>query len=68
MPINWSEVESDELRPDFVGIRTVSEWLRGRDDPWKSMERSQKSLPPPGKSETPDRSGRRKGVSRKAVR
>src|SRR5438309_5549362 len=67
MPITWPEVEDDELRPDGVGIRNVSEWLRGRQDPWKSMERSQKPLPTLKEAELPDRSGRRKGVSRKKV-
>jgi bifunctional non-homologous end joining protein LigD len=65
VPITWSDVESDKLRPDGVGIRTVAKWLKGRDDPWKSMERSQKPLPSLTPSEMPDRSGRRKGVSRK---
>jgi bifunctional non-homologous end joining protein LigD len=68
VPIDWSEVESDKLRPDGVGIRTVAKWLKGRDDPWKSMERSSKPLRPLKESEMPDRSGRRKGVSRKEVR
>jgi bifunctional non-homologous end joining protein LigD len=68
VPTSWSDVESDGLRPDGVGIRNISEWLRGRDDPWKSMERSSKSLPSLKESEKPDRSGRRKGVSRKEVR
>src|SRR5712691_17159 len=67
MPIPWSDVQSDGLRPDGVGIRNVTEWLRGRDDPWKSMERSQKPLPSLKESEMPDRSGRRKGVSQKKV-
>ncbi len=65
MPIPWSDVQSDGLRPDGVGIRNVAEWLRGRDDPWRSMKRSQKPLPALKASEKPDRSGRRKGVSRK---
>jgi bifunctional non-homologous end joining protein LigD len=64
LPITWSDVESDELRPDGIGIRNISEWLHGRDDPWKSMERSQKPLPPLEESAKPDRSGRRKGVSK----
>ena len=67
VPIDWSEVESDKLRPDGVGIRTVAKWMKGRDDPWKSMERSQKPLPSLIESERPDRSGRRKGVSKKKV-
>ena len=65
VPITWKDVESDQLRPDGVGIRNITQWLKGRDDPWKSMERSQKPLPPLTESEIPDRSGRRKGVSRK---
>jgi bifunctional non-homologous end joining protein LigD len=68
VPVTWSDVESDALRPDGVGMRNVSEWLRGRDDPWRSMEHSQKPLPPLQPTEMPDRSGRRKGVSRKEVR
>jgi bifunctional non-homologous end joining protein LigD len=68
VPVTWSDVESDGLRPDGVGIRTIAEWLKGRDDPWKSMERSQKPLPRLTEAETPDRSGRRKGVSKKQVR
>src|ERR1700738_1407418 len=42
VPVPWSDVESDAPRPDGVGIRNISECLRGRDDPWKSMERSSK--------------------------
>jgi bifunctional non-homologous end joining protein LigD len=68
VPVTWSDVESDGLRPDGVGIRTIAEWLKGRDDPWKSMERSQKPLPRLMEAEMPDRSGRRKGVSKKQVR
>ena len=68
VPIAWAEVESDALRPDGVGIRNISDWLRKHDDPWKSMERAKRPLPPLKESETPDRSGRRKGVSRKEVR
>src|ERR1700736_3772444 len=68
LPVDWSEVESPRLRPDGVGIRHVAAWLKGRDDPWKSMERSQKPLPRVQESEKPDRSGRRKGVSKKTVR
>jgi bifunctional non-homologous end joining protein LigD len=67
LPVDWSEVESPRLRPDGVGIRQVAKWLTGRDDPWKSMERSEKPLPVLEKSATPDRSGRRKGVSKKKV-
>ena len=65
VPMAWSDVESDGLRPDGVTIRNISDWLRGRDDPWRSMESSRRPLPPLEESEKPDRSGRRKGVSRK---
>lgn len=68
VPIAWKDVESDDLRPDGVTIRNISNWLRGRVDPWHSMERSRRSLPSRTEQEKPDRSGRRKGVSRKAVR
>ena len=65
VPVDWSEVESSKLRPDGVGVRSIATWLKGRDDPWRSMERSRKPLPSLKDSEKPDRSGRRKGVSRK---
>jgi bifunctional non-homologous end joining protein LigD len=68
VPVTWSDVESDGLRPDGVGIRNISQWLRHHEDPWRSMEDSGRSLPRLKESEKPDRSGRRKGVSRKAVR
>jgi bifunctional non-homologous end joining protein LigD len=64
MPITWSEVESDTLRPDGVTIRTVWDWLSTRDDPWKRMESSRRPLPNLGESERPDRSGRRRGAPR----
>lgn len=64
VPIAWSDVESHKLRPDGVTIRNISEWLRGRYDPWQSMESSRRSLPPLTEPEKPDRSGRRKGLSR----
>ncbi len=65
VPVAWSEVESDRLRPDGVTIRNVWDWLRGRDDPWRQMESSRRSLPPLGESDRPNRSGRRRGVSRR---
>jgi bifunctional non-homologous end joining protein LigD len=68
VPVRWSDVESAELRPDGVGIRNISKWLAGRDDPWASMEKSRRSMPNLEESAKPDRSGRRKGVSRKEVR
>jgi len=68
VPITWTDVESDGLRPDGVGVRNISQWLRHHEDPWTSMEVSRRSLPPLKESQKPDRSGRRKGVSRKEVR
>jgi bifunctional non-homologous end joining protein LigD len=68
VPIPWSDVERSELRPDGVTVRNISKWLAGRQDPWATMERSRRPLPTLEESEKPDRSGRRKGVSRKEVR
>ena len=65
VPIPWSEVERDTLRPDGITIRTIWDWLRDRDDPWEQMERSARPLPPLTESDKPDRSGRRRGVPRK---
>ncbi len=63
-PVAWSDVESDALRPDGVTIRNVWEWLRGRDDPWTRMHTSSRPLPPVDEPDRPDRSGRRRGLSR----
>jgi bifunctional non-homologous end joining protein LigD len=68
VPIPWSEVERNDLRPDGVTIRNISKWLAGRPDPWATMERSPRPLPALEESTKTDRSGRRKGVSRKEVR
>ncbi len=65
VPIAWSDVESDTLRPDGITIATVWNWLGDRDDPWKTMERSRRPIPQLNESDLPDRSGRRRGVSRK---
>jgi bifunctional non-homologous end joining protein LigD len=64
MPVAWANVEEDTLRPDGIGIRTVWDWLRDREDPWQAMERSGRPLPPLEGSAQPNRSGRRRGVSR----
>jgi bifunctional non-homologous end joining protein LigD len=64
MPIAWSNVQQDSLRPDGVTIRNVWDWLRDRDDPWARLEGSRRALPSLTESEKPDRSGRRRGVSR----
>ncbi len=66
VPIAWSTVESDALRPDGITIRNVWDWLRDRDDPWKPMESSRRPLPYLEESDKPNRSGRRRGVPRQA--
>jgi bifunctional non-homologous end joining protein LigD len=65
IPIAWSDVERSDLRPDAVTVRQITEWLAAHDDPWASMEKSRRPLPTLEGPERPDRSGRRKGVSRK---
>jgi bifunctional non-homologous end joining protein LigD len=62
-PVDWSEVESADLKPDGVTIRNAFDWLRQRDDPWEAMERSRKPLPPIQEAGRLDRSGRRRGVA-----
>ena len=64
MPITWPDVENDSLRPDGVTIRNVWDWLKGRDDPWEQIDRMRSPLPRLMESDKPDRSGRRRGVSR----
>ncbi|HVH65924.1 MAG TPA: hypothetical protein VM674_07795, partial [Candidatus Acidoferrum sp.] len=65
VPVPWSAVEKDDLRPDGVTVRNVWDRLRRRADPWAEMEDARRPLPPLKESEQPDRSGRRRGVSRK---
>ncbi len=65
VPIHWAEVGRDTLRPDGINIRNLWDWLRDRDDPWKQMERSARPLPALTEVDRPDRSGRRRGVTRK---
>ena len=64
LPIAWSDVETDSLRPDGVTIRNLWDWLRDRDDPWQRMESSHRPLPHLMESDKPNRSGRRRGVTR----
>jgi bifunctional non-homologous end joining protein LigD len=64
VPLDWAEVESDRLRPDGVTIRTVWDHLRDRADPWERMEEARRPLPPLEAGQEPNRSGRRRGVSR----
>ena len=63
MPISWSEVSNDQLRPDGVTVRNVWDWLAGRDDPWAEMDTARRELP--RLEDKPDRSGRRRGLSLK---
>ena len=65
VPIGWPDVESDTLRPDGITMATIWTWLRDHDDPWKTMEGSRRPIPQLDESDQPDRSGRRRGVSRK---
>jgi bifunctional non-homologous end joining protein LigD len=65
VPIAWADVEKDSLRPDGVTMRNIWDWLQGRDDPWEEMERMRGALPRLPESAKPDRSGRRRGVSRR---
>ena len=65
MPIDWAMVESAELRPNSVTIRSVSDWLKRHADPWAGMDAARRPLPRLAESQRPDRSGRRRGVSRK---
>ena len=64
VPIAWADVDSDALRPDGVTMRNVWDWLKGRDDPWEQIDRMRSPLPRLMESDKPDRSGRRRGVSR----
>jgi len=63
VPVAWADVESDALRPDGVTMRNVWDWLQGRDD-WKELEQMRRPLPRLTESDKPNRSGRRRGVSR----
>ena len=67
VPIAWSDVERDDLRPDGVTIRTVWDRLRGREDPWREMEGARRPLPALRESDGPNRSGRRRGKARKST-
>lgn len=65
VPVPWSAVEKSDLRPDGVTIRTVWDWLRRRADPWADMEKERTPMPRLTEEQRPDRSGRRRGVSKK---
>jgi bifunctional non-homologous end joining protein LigD len=65
VPISWPDVERQNLRPDGVTLRNVWDWLQDHDDPWNEMDHARTSLPQLTESEKPDRSGRRRGVSRR---
>jgi bifunctional non-homologous end joining protein LigD len=64
VPLSWASVEREDLRPDSVTIRNAFDWLGRHEDPWAEMERVRRPLPELSESQRPDRSGRRKGVSR----
>jgi bifunctional non-homologous end joining protein LigD len=66
IPVDWTQVERDDLRPNGVTIRTVWDWLAKHPDPWAELESLRRPLPALKESEMPDRSGRRRGVSKKA--
>lgn len=63
-PVAWSDVQSETLRPDGLNIRNVWDWLPQRDDPWEQMESARRPLPRLQEPDKPNRSGRRRGVSR----
>ena len=65
VPISWPDVESDALRPDGITIASIWDWLQDHGDPWKPMERSRRPIPERDQAQQPNRSGRRRGVSRK---
>src|SRR2546428_71436 len=62
--IAWADVQRHSLRPDGVTMGNVWDWLQGHDDPWDEMERMRIPLPHLTESDKPNRSGRRRGVSR----
>jgi len=64
VPIPWSEVERESLRPDSLTIKNLFDYLDDNPDPWQQMEGSRQSLPVLSASDRPDRSGRRRGVAR----
>ena len=63
-PIAWSEVDRSDLRPDGVTVKNVFDRIETRHDPWEALQRSARTLPVVPASRPPDRSGRRRGVSR----
>jgi bifunctional non-homologous end joining protein LigD len=64
MPIEWSELDVDTLRSDTVNIGNVWEWVRERHDAWNAIEGARRPLPSLEEWGPPDRSGRRRGLSR----
>ncbi len=60
MPITWSDVDRDTLRPDGVTVRNVWDWLRDGADPWEQMETARRGMPDIQDSDKPNRSGRRR--------
>ena len=64
MPIEWSDLDDVTLRSDAINVRNVWDWLADHDDPWKEMDAGRRPLPSLDEQERPDRSGRRRGLSR----
>jgi bifunctional non-homologous end joining protein LigD len=44
IPISWRELDQRDFRPDSVTIRTIFDYLKKQDDPWKEFWRSAVSL------------------------
>jgi bifunctional non-homologous end joining protein LigD len=63
-PISWAELENDALRPDGVTIRSIWDWLAEHPDPWAHLDQGRRPLPQLAEPDMPNRSGRRRGVSR----
>lgn len=64
MPVAWADLRQGSLRPDGVTIGDVWTWIRDHDDPWADMDGARRAIPDGGDLEPPDRSGRRRGLSR----
>jgi len=65
MPIEWSDLDDATLRSDTINVRTVWDWLADHGDPWDGMDAARRPLPSLDEQERPDRSGRRRGLSRR---
>lgn len=43
VPLHWQELDG-ELRPGMFTLRTIRDWLPGRDDPWAGLNRHRYGL------------------------